>query len=126
MKFLILASIAVAVVAIFTYFTLNPLRRSQESIESRLYRITPAGTSFQTATSKLSSVFGKISISDKCGFLRQDWPAATEVVGTKSIDVYLGEYYHFPVGQTDVTAYWGFDNNGKLIEIWVWKDTDSL
>jgi hypothetical protein len=27
---------------------------------------------------------------------------------------------------TDVTVFWGFDARGKLIDLWVWKTTDSL
>jgi hypothetical protein len=124
MKTYIIALIAIT--AIFLFFALNPLRRSATSIEDRLYRITPLGTSYETATNKLSKDFGHISFSDKTGFMRHDWPAPPELVGTKSIEVYLGEYYQFPAGKTGVAAYWGFDNKDRLIEIWVRKDTDSI
>src|SRR5215469_5073430 len=125
MKRLAIASIVCTVAAIFLFFALNPLRHSATSIENRLYRITPLGTSYETATNKLSKVFGNISFSDKTGFMRQDALAPPELVGTKSIHVYLGNYYQIPIGTTAVGAYWGFDNTDKLIEIWVRKDTDS-
>ncbi|MGH8022407.1 MAG: hypothetical protein ACRED1_02415, partial [Limisphaerales bacterium] len=75
------------------------------SIEHRLYRITPLGTSFPTATNRLSKLFGKISFSKKSGFVRQEGPGPWEMVGTETIEVYLGEYYQFPLGQTGVAAY---------------------
>lgn len=128
MKALFVALIAIAVVAavVCGCVALNPLRRSPASIEHRLYKITPFGTSFEFATNRLSKVFAEISFSENTGFVRHDWPGPWEVVGSKAIKVHLGEYYQFPVGRTGVAAYWGFDDKGKLIEIWVRKDTDSL
>ena len=45
-------------------------------------------------------------------------------IGEKSITVYLGEYWNPLV--VDVTAWYGFDEEGKLIDVAVRKDVDTL
>ncbi len=47
-------------------------------------------------------------------------------VGHRSIRGHLGTTHlvFFPF-QTDVLAYWGFDANNRLIEVWVDKQTDA-
>jgi hypothetical protein len=100
--------------------------RSQASIENKLYKITPLGTSFEVATNELAKRFGTIYSSDSTGFVEQDWPEPPRVVGVKSIEVDLGDYHASPIATVSATAYWGFDDKDKLIEIWVWKTVDSL
>lgn len=46
------------------------------------------------------------------------------IVGVKSIDVYLGEYR--TIFDTGVSVFYSFDEDSKLIEIAVLKETDSL
>jgi hypothetical protein len=42
-----------------------------------------------------------------------------------SIRASLGNYQGIPF-QANVTVFWGFDENGKLIGIWVWKTWDAI
>jgi len=42
-----------------------------------------------------------------------------------SIRAEVGSYWGVPF-QTYVTIFWGFDSDGKLIDIWVWKTRDVL
>lgn len=64
------------------------------------------------------------------GFWRQESYEPMTVVGVSSIRVNLGDYRSaltfFFLFITNVTAFWGFDAEGKLIDIWVWKTTDAL
>lgn len=46
-------------------------------------------------------------------------------VGVKSIWALLYEYSNHPMMRTSITADWGFDKNGKLIDIFVWKTIDA-
>jgi hypothetical protein len=101
------------------------LRHGEKFIEKSLLEETPLGASFEVVASKLTKHYGKIEKNPNAGFLCQDRPGSS-LVGVKSIRVELGDYYHFPIGTTSVTAFWGFDKDGKLIKIWVWKTADSL
>jgi hypothetical protein len=58
------------------------------------------------------------------GFLKQEPGGPAHEVGASSICGRLG-HYSLPF-RTDVMAYWGFDTNGYLIDVWVRKDTDAL
>jgi hypothetical protein len=48
-----------------------------------------------------------------------------KLVGSSSIKVYLGSYQDIPF-RAHVVAYWGFDEDGRLIEIWVRKEWDGI
>ena len=41
-------------------------------------------------------------------------------IGTQHLRASLGDYQGIPF-EVNVTAFWGFDADGKLIDIWVWK-----
>ena len=46
-----------------------------------------------------------------------------ETVGVTSIEAEVGRYW-LPFCTT-VTAFWGFDSEGRLIDVWVWKTPDA-
>jgi hypothetical protein len=100
------------------------LRGSEASIKKRMEQLTPIGSSYEAALGKLTQKFGRVQANERTGFLLQEG-AHQEVVGVKSIRVHLGSYYHFPLGSTSVDAFWGFDDQGKLIKVWIWKTTDA-
>ena len=58
------------------------------------------------------------------GQLVPGWPTVSgySVIGEKSISVLIGEYR--TIFTTSVTVFWGFDENSKLIDIYVWKVND--
>lgn len=106
-------------------FTANPLTRSEEKIKENLLKSTPIGTKMEDVVKFIESEKKwKIDyISYEQGFWHQRiYPNRT--VGKKSIRAELGEYRF--VFATSVTVFWGFDENSKLIDIWVWKTTDGL
>ena len=100
----------------------SPLKKDPQAIREELLREKPVGTSmgeierWLTKDKKLE--FTKV----KTGFLKQD-VVPTVVVGVKSIHAKLGEY-RSPL-LTTVVAYWGFNERGDLIDVWVWKTTDG-
>lgn len=66
-------------------------------------------------------------INYKNGFRRYG-SGENEEIGKKSIRVSLGDYriisnYYFV---TNVSVFFGFNENDELIEIWVWKTTDGF
>jgi hypothetical protein len=102
--------------------------RSEASIRSSLFRQTPLGSSYDDVSLflKKKQWLDESYEGEHSGFDKQDVrPPVT--VGTSSLCGQLGSYRMFPYFfETDVTAFWGFDANKRLIDIWVWKTTDGL
>lgn len=48
-----------------------------------------------------------------------------EFVGVKAIRTRLYERSDHPMMRTSIVAYWGFDKDEKLIDIFVWKTIDA-
>jgi len=103
----------------------TPLRRSEEHLREALLTETPLGAEFDEVRLLLNA---RGWLDDRhhehIGFLKQVPGRKTEVVGLRSLRAHLG-HYRAPY-RTDVTAFWGFDEEGKLVDIWVWKTTDSI
>jgi hypothetical protein len=120
-------SFAWSIAAIFAFgllgFTaLNPLRMPESFIEASLLRMAPLGSSSDEVQRALAKKgYGARLVAT--GFYKQKEPARPEVVGSSSFRVELGQYSTFLV--TSVSAFWGFDRSGKLIEVWVWKTVDG-
>lgn len=105
------------------------LRRSEASLKVSLLKTTPPVCSFADVW----------TLAEKEGWLDRGHgtnygfcPAyiggprdATEMIGVKSIRGHLGHYWVCP-WRMDVTAFWGFDTDGRLIDVWIWKTADSL
>ena len=132
MIYTLIALSAITLITIIIVFS-NPLRRSQEHIRSDVLKLTPMGTSIDDVINAIESKENwKIDgISYENGYRRpgKSDPADAAlgretIVGEKSIRVFIGEYRNIFI--TSVTVFWGFDEKSKLIEIYVWKDKDSL
>ncbi|MFT5129733.1 MAG: hypothetical protein ACI8W8_003362 [Rhodothermales bacterium] len=111
---------------------LNPLRRPTREIEKKLTRLTPLGSDKDDVIQAIRDKFGEDVVSYAGGFERvhaasterRGW---SEVVGSSSLKVYLGEYRWFILlGVTSVTVFWAFDEDDRLIEVWVRKTRVSL
>lgn len=128
-KILIAAVTFVAVVAA-ACFARPSLRRPESSIRASLLKETPLGSTSQ----EVRALVEKRGWLDRnyigsSGFLRQVAGAPAVEVGVTSLRGELGHYWELPRPlpfRTDVTAFWGFDKEGHLIDIWVWKTTDAL
>ena len=128
---LIALSVIVLIVSIIVF--LNPLRRPQEHIKNEILKLTPIGTSMEDVIKIIQSKrqWEIDYISHEHGYRRPGTPDIPDIalggetiVGEKSIRVFVGEYRNIFI--TSVTIFWGFDKNSKLVEIYVWKDKDSL
>ena len=62
--------------------------------------------------------------SDDVGFYDQRTAPHT-TVGKKHIRAELGSYQGIPF-RAYVTVFWGFDEQSRLIDVWVWKTWDGL
>ncbi len=129
----ILIALLVIVLIVTIITLLNPLRKSQEHIRNDILRLTPIGTSMEDVIKIVKSKreWEIDYISHDHGYRRPGTPEHSDIalgretiVGEKSIRVFVGEYRNIFI--TSVSVFWGFDKNSKLIEIYVWKDTDGL
>ena len=125
--FVIVIALIIVVLTNIIIEVSNPLRRSAEEITEDILELTPIGTSME-------NVVGVIESNKKwewngyiapVGFLKQPPPPEEcTYVGTQSIRAFIGEYSDGFA--TTVTVFWGFDEDSKLIDVWVWKEKDSL
>lgn len=116
---------------IFIVLVTHPLWRSDKKIREDLFNKLPLGTYMEDVVQYVESKekWEIKWIDYELGFYysgQKDDPVGGEdrPIGEKSILVYMGNYKL--IFQTDVEAYFGFDENSKLIEIWVRRSTDSI
>jgi hypothetical protein len=103
------------------------LRRSEEKIKPSLLELAPLGSNPDTVLAVVKHQGWKTDgYRANTGFYKQEPKTKPEVVGVSSVQASLGDFYTFPFGSTNVSAFWGFDKDRRLIEIWVWKTTDSI
>jgi hypothetical protein len=107
------------------YFWNYDLRRDVACIELNILDLTPYMLKFDEVVQKLEVNDYKISISKNSGFMKQENGKFT-VVGVSSIRSHIGDYWEFPFFRTSVTVFWGFNVDGRLTDVWVWKTTDAL
>ena len=102
------------------------LRQSAERTEAALLALTPLGSSPEAVLELVKKKgWSSPGFNAHAGFLKQQSPQSA-VIGRSHIRASLGNYQALPLGTTNVTAFWGFDENRRLIQIWIWKTTDSL
>jgi len=131
MTIAIFIALPIVALTVSLMILLNPLRWPEKSIRVKMLKLTPIGT-------KIEDVVSIINDNDKWkmypvrnyGYYYSGQPSRhyTEledcVVGVKSMYVYIGEYR--TIFATDVTVFYGFDEDSKLIDIAVLKEKDSL
>lgn len=107
------------------FYGTNFMRKEASEIEQALLQEKPIGTQMSEIERWLRDEKNLAPMVSEVGFFKQR-PPPSRVVGSRSIRARLGEYYRFPfLLRTSVVAYWGFDENNELIDIWVWKTTDA-
>jgi hypothetical protein len=123
-----LALFVLLVVAASLVF-LNPLRRDEAYIHDWILGQAPLGSSVKDVKSIIAKHDWK---------LHMDWQSTAEhpplshsereypyVAGSLIISADLGHYQGLP-WRIDIEAFWGFDSQGKLIDVHVRKCADSL
>jgi len=99
------------------------LRQPEARIEKDILALTPIGTSFDDVLSVIDN-----QKDWRIRYIDQDHgfshPESGKTVGKMSIRVFIGDYTN--IFMTSVTVFWGFDEDGKLIDIYIWKDPNVL
>lgn len=89
---------------------------------SELLKKTPSDSSMEQVIIYCQSQHLDFKYSDTAGYLNQE---NGKTVGKKSIWATLTESHTSSWTISTTVAYWGFDENGKLLDIWVWKVVDA-
>lgn len=127
----ILLALLIILVLLTIIVILNPLRRTEKNIRKKLLESTPVGTEMEEVIEYIESR-NKCEIqyiSDTHGYYvhngsPSEYSKYGIKIGDQSVRIYLGDYYNpFCVS---VIAFYGFDSDGKLVDISVRKDIDSL
>ena len=105
----------------------NPLMRTQSAIHRRLLHLTPIGTNIEEVirVAEGNSDWRVMSIREDVGvpghFVRSssvrdmyEHISSADFIGEQSVSVHLGSS-----AMTDVVAYYAFDKDGKLIEVFI-------
>lgn len=107
----------------------NPIRRPIGMLRQHILSITPIGMHIEDVISKLENEISHDSfrVNLNRGFTTRItmFEEDTVWVGEMSIRAYLGSYMAwykwFPLMDWGVIAFFGFDENGQLIDIYVEK-----
>ena len=119
-------------ILIIVLLLLDPLRKQSENIREDVLKITPIGMSMEGVIEIIENRrrWEVRFICEERGYslfrgrpLRAIDPNA-EIIGEKHIEGHLGWYRG--VWRVDVTAFWAFDENGKLIDVAILKEGDAL
>lgn len=137
--YVLIAVSAVIIISVVVVLS-NPLRSSNESIRTTMLKLTPIGTSMEDVVEvvegnekwKIRSVrdYGYLLVNGIPSFPyfspigEGGYDYKHPIIGEKSMRVYLGDYRTIFV--TSVSVFYAFDENSKLIDIAVLKETDSL
>lgn len=115
-------------VLLLAVVALNPLRWPEAAIRARLLWSTPLGSTMPEVRRVIEGKGWKLdTYSESVGFLDQRAHPYV-VTGAKHIRASLGDYTTFMLVlplPANVTAFWGFDDNGRLVDIWVWRTIDG-
>lgn len=107
---------------------MNPLVKSEEMISENILSQLPLGTHMNDVLqfAKNKRKWEIRWVDHENGFVHQR--KKDEIIGEKSIRISLGDYYIMSelYFETNVTVLFGFNEQSELIDIWVWKTTDSL
>ena len=132
---MIIALSLITAILLLTFVPLltNPARRPHEMIKKQILRITPLGTDIDDVIKVIESRndWESPNINRSLGFAplspgRRGPPPDGQPdlfrIGEMSVSSYMGSYRNwFLFLVTDVSIFWGFDADGKLIEVYIWK-----
>lgn len=87
-----------------------------------LLQQTPIGSNFEEVRAYCARSNLKCAQSSTAGYLNQD---TGKVIGVRSIWAVVKERNDIPLMKISISVFWGFSQDGKLLDIWVWKTIDA-
>lgn len=104
------------------------IRNSNENIINQSLRLNPIGTSWETVIDYCASSKMKCDIYASKGFVHHPNGYSSKkssVIGAAHIRHSMGSYKNTIFTNLSKTIFWAFDNEKKLIGIWVTQDIDA-
>ena len=107
----------------------NPMRRPAPMIRNHILRHTPIGMCKEEVVRVIENNerWGTPEINTWSGFLHPalfvdgpDGSPTPAIIGDTSVQA-RPEWYNVPIFERHVRIFWGFDENGKLIEVYVYS-----
>jgi len=95
---------------------------SEEATREEILIQTPIGSSMEKVMEFCEMRKYNCKRSNSAGYLNQRTDA---VVGVKSIWAGIDEKRIWLVTLT-MSAHWGFDKDGRLLDIWIWRTIDAI
>ncbi|NOY68863.1 MAG: hypothetical protein GXP53_05135 [Deltaproteobacteria bacterium] len=117
-------SVGTAFLVFLLLLFFNPLRRPDAMVKSWLLDMTPVGNSISQVENIIRDNGWESQGIDRT----TGYPSEVDYlnkVGSSSIRASLGDYQGIPL-KCNVTAFWGFDENGTLVDIRVWRTRDGI
>jgi hypothetical protein len=108
------------------------LRQSYDGIRASVLKATPLGSTPEFVQEVAKKKGWKTDrfhgfSPDRGYWMHGPATPVERVVGVSSFSAVLGEFHEVPVPfVTTVEAYWGFDKDGRLIDVWIRSSTDAL
>ena len=105
---------------------INPIRRPRFMVRNHVLRLTPMGTNIDDVVNILEDVEGWeiFSVNHERGIVLPTAGDRLASTSDKSIRVFAGRYWPSTIWiflPTSVSIFWGFDEEGRLIEVYVQK-----
>ena len=124
----LLISLIVVVVCILIFLA-NPLLKSEEQVRESILKLTPIGTSMEDVLKviEINKKWETRYVSYVHGISQGDLGKSGSSIVKKSIRVMIGKYHFEPnfdiyaFVERSVTVFWAFNEESKLIEIYVLK-----
>ena len=121
-RLFVLSGLLVFVIMILILTLLDPVGRPASITRNSILRLTPIGTDIEEVINTVNKKAEKdgwrhINISYTHGY-NDDSGDRRKIVGSQSIVVFIG---YSLTGRTSADISWGFDENGKLIDVYVRK-----
>jgi hypothetical protein len=105
--------------------SVGPLYRSDDKLRASILEHTPLGSSRDQVYAFIHKQHWTFD-DDETAMLDENFLKNHSDVGASMVDCNIGTtiFVTFPF-ETDVRAYWDFDKQDRLIDVWVNKDNDS-
>jgi len=95
---------------------------TEEQVRADILQKTPIGIDMNQVMAFCASQKLVCKSSNTAGYLNQH---TSKIVGVKSVWTVISEQRLTPLTITTKSCFWGFDKDGRLIDVWVWKTTDA-
>jgi len=95
---------------------------NEEKVREQLLKKTPLGSDMAQVLRFCAQENLQCKSSERTGYLNQH---TGQTIGVKSVWGAVYKRRTTPLTITSVEAYWGFDKDGRLIDIWAWKTIDA-